>query len=58
VIAKFILEREIKSSKKAGRSIVELPTTVADGLLKDIYAMERQMESMLDELSVVSEIVD
>ncbi len=58
MIAKFILEREIKNSKDSGRSTVELPMTVADGLLKDMDAMENKLESILDELSVVSEIVD
>ena len=58
MIAKFILEREIKKSKVAKRSTVELPVAVADGLLNDMDAMERKMESMLDELSIVPEIVD
>ena len=58
MIAKFILEREIKSSKDAGRSTVELPAIVADSLLSDMDAMERKLESVLDELSIVPEIVD
>jgi len=58
MISKFILEREIKKAKKAGRSTVELPAIVADSLVKDMDAMERKLGSMLDELSVVSEIVD